>query len=123
MNNHSNRFSWNISSELREVSQSAYHIIVADSPEKLRKKHGNIWDSGKVCSDQSTNIVYQGIQLQSGRKYYWNVSVWDQEKKQSSQSETAFFQTGLFSMSDWEAQWIAAADTSLATPLSGRNLK
>ena len=111
------RFSWTISSELRGVSQSAYRILVADNPEGLNKKQGVIWDSGKILSDNSTNIVFQGIPLQSGKKYYWNVIVWDKEKKQSSQSETAFFQTGLFSMSDWEAQWIAAGDTSLATPL------
>ncbi|MCK4825080.1 alpha-L-rhamnosidase N-terminal domain-containing protein, partial [bacterium] len=111
------RFSWIISSELRGVSQSAYRILVAGSPEKLDKKQGDIWDSGKVLSDNSTNIVYQGIPLQSGKKYYWSVSVWDQDEKQSSFGETAFFQTGLLSMSDWEAQWIAAGDTSLSAPL------
>ena len=114
---HQPRYSWNILCELRGVSQSAYRILVADSPGKLRKKRGNIWDSGKVLSDKSTNIVFQGIPLQSGKKYYWNVSVWNQDEKQSSRSETAYFQTGLLSMSDWEAQWIAARDTSLAAPL------
>lgn len=111
------RFSWTISSELRGVSQSAYRILVAGSPKKLDKKHGDIWDSGKVLSDNSTNIVYKGIPLQSGKKYYWSVCVWDQDEKQSSFSETAFFQTGLLSMSDWKAQWIAAGDTSLSAPL------
>jgi alpha-L-rhamnosidase len=111
------RFSWTISSELRGVSQSAYRILVAGSPEKLHKNQGDIWDSGKVLSDESTNIVYQGIPLQSGKKYYWSVCVWDQNEKQSLFSETAFFQTGLLSMSDWEAQWIAARDTSISAPL------
>ena len=111
------RFSWNISSELRGVSQSAYHILVADSPQKLRNKQGDIWDSGKILSDKSTNIVYQGIPLQSGKKYYWNVCVWSNDDEQRSSKETAFFQTGLLNMSDWEAQWIAASDTSAAAPL------
>jgi alpha-L-rhamnosidase len=111
------RFSWNISSELRGVSQSAYRIIVADSPEKLRKKQGNIWDSEKVMSEQSTNLVFQGAPLQSGRNYYWNVIVWNQDDEQISISEAAFFYTGLLSMSDWEAQWITAIDTSISAPL------
>jgi alpha-L-rhamnosidase len=111
------RFSWNISSELRGVSQSAYRIIVADSPEKLRKKQGNIWDSEKVMSEQSTNLVFQGAPLQSGRNYYWNVIVWNQDDEQISSSEAAFFYTGLLSMSDWEAQWITAIDTSISAPL------
>ncbi len=117
------RFSWTISSELRGVSQSAYRILVAGSPGKLSKKQGDIWDSGKILSDNSTNIVYQGIPLQSGKKYYWSVCVWDQDEKQSSFSETAFFQTGLLSMSDWEAQWISSTDTSLSAPLFRKEFK
>jgi len=111
------RFSWTISSELRSVSQSAYRILVAGNPGKSHKEQGDIWDSGKILSDNSTNIVFQGIPLQSGKKYYWNVIVWDQDDQQSSRSETGYFQTGLLNISDWEAQWIAAEDTSMSAPL------
>ncbi|MBA7523733.1 Alpha-L-rhamnosidase [subsurface metagenome] len=111
------RFSWSISSKLRGVSQSAYRIIIADTPGKLKEKQGDIWDSGQVLSDNSTNIVYQGIPLQSGKKYYWKVIVWNQDNEQNSNGETAYFQTGLLSASDWEAQWITATDTLLSAPL------
>jgi len=114
---HQPRFSWIIFSEQRGTSQSAYRILVSDSPGKSGKKHGNIWDSGKVLSDKSTNIVFQGVPLQSGKKYYWNVSVWNQDDVQSSGSETATFQTSLLNMSDWKARWITASDTSLSAPL------
>lgn len=111
------RLSWTISSSLRGVSQSAYRILVADNRVSLRDQDGNVWDSGKVSSAQSGNVAYDGEQLQSGTTYFWKVRIWNQDGEQSSWSETATFHTGLLHPSDWEAEWIAAGDTSLQAPL------
>jgi len=111
------RFSWIITSNLRDVSQSAYRVLVADSKQALKRGTGNIWDSGKVPSDRSVNIIFQGTALKSDETYYWNVCIWNQDGKQSPWSEPAFFHTGLFEPSDWKAEWITAADTLLESPL------
>lgn len=45
-------FSWKLTSSLQSQYQSAYRILVADSPEALEADSGNMWDSGKVESDR-----------------------------------------------------------------------
>src|SRR5690606_7297038 len=54
------RFSWISKSEERGVTQSAYRILVASSKEKLEENKGDLWDSGKIASDQSLYIPYEG---------------------------------------------------------------
>jgi alpha-L-rhamnosidase len=93
------RFSWQLVSDQRNVSQTAYEIIVSNGK-------GTMWKSGKVMSDQSVHVPYGGTALQSGRKYTWEVRVWDNNGKPSPWSEPALFQTALLSPSDWKAKWI-----------------
>ena len=50
------RLSWMLESAQRGAKQSAYQILVASAPEKLAKGQGDLWDSGKVASDRSTQI-------------------------------------------------------------------
>src|SRR6516225_7781826 len=46
------RLSWIIQSERRGERQTAYRVLVASTPEILAKDQGDLWDSGKVASDQ-----------------------------------------------------------------------
>ncbi len=59
-----------------------------------------------MSSDQSVQVVYAGPQLQSGKRYYWQVRVWDNKGRNSAWSTTAKWQMGLLSPGDWKAQWI-----------------
>jgi alpha-L-rhamnosidase len=93
------RFSWQISSEKRNVMQSAYEIRVVSGKQL-------VWNSGKVSSSQSVHIVYEGTPLQSGKKYAWQVRIWDNDHKTSKWSVSATFQTGMLDSSDWKASWI-----------------
>jgi len=54
------RLSWKISSERRGELQTAYRILVASTAEKLARDQGDLWDSGKVVSDQSIQVEYAG---------------------------------------------------------------
>ncbi len=99
--------SWQLSSELKGVEQTAYRVLVSDNLKSLRAGDGNIWTSDKIYSDSSIQIEYKGRPLKPAKTYYWKVQVWD-NKKDSAWSETSYWQTGLFTQSDWkEAQWIA----------------
>ncbi|HEX41795.1 MAG TPA: hypothetical protein ENN81_07005, partial [Phycisphaerales bacterium] len=59
------RLSWVLASEQRGQRQTAYQVLVADSPDLLTADKANLWDSGKVLSDQTTHIVYGGKALPS----------------------------------------------------------
>ncbi len=99
------RLSWRIESDERNVIQTAYHILVASSPELLEQGKGDIWDSGKIESDASQWIVYQGKPLKRNAPYYWKVKI-DTNKGTTDWSAPAFWTTGLFNEADWQGQWI-----------------
>jgi alpha-L-rhamnosidase len=105
------RLSWKISASDRGVSQTAYQIRVAHKSDFAK---GNIvWESGKVASDASVLVPYQGPAIEAGFRYYWQVKIWDNRKRESSWSKTAYWETGL-ALTDWKAKWIEPAqDTSL----------
>ncbi len=101
------RFSWWINSSDRGTKQVTYHILVADTPEKLQKNIGDSWDSKVVNSDASIQIAYQGATLEAEKKYFWKVKIKDQAGLESAWSEIAWFQMGLLTTKDWGgAQWI-----------------
>jgi alpha-L-rhamnosidase len=93
------RFSWQLITEMRNVSQSAYEI-------KITSGKTNIWNSGKIESDQSVQVPYAGPALQSGKKYSWQVRSWDNIGKASAWSPSATFQMAYLQISDWKAKWI-----------------
>jgi alpha-L-rhamnosidase len=95
------RFSWQLSSPERNCRQTAYEI-------KVSLGKSIVWQSGKQNSDQSVFVSYQGAALQSGKKYQWQVRVWNNAGKSSPWSEPAFFQMALLHKSDWKANWIEA---------------
>lgn len=99
------RFSWQLLADRRNVLQTAYEIRVSGTIAGLSKAEQ--WNSGKVSSDQSTFVAYSGKPLQSGKKYYWQVRVWDDQAKASAWSSAQNFQMGLLQKSDWKAQWTA----------------
>ena len=98
------RFSWILSSPTRNVMQTAYEIHVSKDPSTLSK--GDVWNSGKVQSDQSTYVSYKGAPLESGQKYFWQVKVWDNAGKSTAWSQPASWQMGLLNGGDWKAKWI-----------------
>src|SRR6266403_3176360 len=100
------RLSWQLQDSRRGVRQTGYEVRVASSAESLAQNHGDIWDSGRVNSDQSVNVLYSGPALESRRRYYWQVRVWDSEGQPSPYSQASWWEMGLLSSQDWRAKWI-----------------
>ena len=99
------RLGWRIESDEQNVMQTAYHILVASSPELLAQGKGDMWDSGKVETDASQWITYQGETLKRNAPYFWKVKVYT-NKGESDWSSPAFWSMGLFNEADWQGQWI-----------------
>lgn len=100
------RLSWKIDSDKRGAAQTSYQIQVAPSPAALAEEVGLTWDTGRVSSDQSTWVAYGGPALESTKRYWWHVRVWDEDGADSEWSEPAWWEVGLLSERDWAAQWI-----------------
>ena len=116
------RLSWVLESKQRAEKQTAYQILVASSEAMLKADHGDLWDTGKVASDQTLHVVYAGKALASCQRCYWKVRVWDKDGKASAYSRPARWEMGLLSPQDWQGQWIGrTTDTnSLPAPLLRR---
>ena len=100
------RLSWKLRSDARDQKQTAYRILVSDQPEVLNRNEGNIWDSRKVQSGQSIQTGYDGLRLESAKRYYWKVRVWDKNDRASAWSAPAYWETGLLETESWKAGWI-----------------
>ncbi|OGD15265.1 MAG: hypothetical protein A2V76_08205 [Candidatus Aminicenantes bacterium RBG_16_63_14] len=97
------RFFWVLGHTERGQVQSACQILVSSDPKAAA---GDIWDSGKVSSTKSAQVVFAGKPLESGKSYYWKVRTWDRDGREGPWSDTARFDTGLFDRSEWKGVWI-----------------
>nr|WP_243347801.1 glycoside hydrolase family 78 protein [Parabacteroides sp. FAFU027] len=98
------RLSWAIASSERGIVQTAYRIVVASSAQKLAAG-GDLWDSGKIASSQSTFVPYAGAALSSNQTCFWKVKIYT-SKGESDWSAPATFSTGLLSSKEWKGKWI-----------------
>ncbi len=103
-------FSWKLPENT--ISQSAYAIVMASSPDLLPDK-ADIWSSGKTSSAQSTFVKYNGPKLSSRQQVYWQVKFWDNKSKSSQWSDKASIELGLLSNNDWKAKWICIPESKL----------
>lgn len=108
------RLSWQLRSALRGQKPTAYQVLVASSPDQLEEGKADLWDSGKVVSDQSIHVDYAGRPLRSRTRCFWKVCVWDRNGEGSDWSDPAMWTMGLLKPEDWRAKWIS---TEVTPPL------
>ncbi len=104
------RLSWWLDHTERAQVQTAYQVLVATRADLLDQGKGDQWDSGKVASDDSTQVAYSGKPLESGRTYFWKVRYWDKQANASPYSQTARFDMGLLAREEWKGEWIGGAN-------------
>ena len=102
--NNNPTFSWQLPVSEQIKSQSAYQIVVASSADLL-PNNADLWDSKKHESAQSTFVKYQGLELHSRQKVFWQVRYWNQDEKASDWSGINTFELGLLHNDDWKAKW------------------
>jgi hypothetical protein len=108
------RLSWAMADpdHTRGQRQTAWQVLAASSPERLAADTGDLWDSGRVASDQSVGVDYGGTALASGESCWWKVRLWDKDGAPTAWSAPARFSVGLLAAADWQAQWIGMASAS-----------
>ncbi|MFC8096773.1 alpha-L-rhamnosidase N-terminal domain-containing protein [Streptomyces sp. NPDC057301] len=100
------RLSWELSAEGRRgARQTAYQIRTASSLSDLHRGHRLVWDSGRVASDRSVHVPYDGPALQPRTRYYWQVRVWDDNDRTSPWSPARWWETTLPD-DGWNGHWI-----------------
>ncbi len=100
------QLSWKIHDTRDGARQSAYAVQVASRIALLSSGKPDVWDSGRVASDQSKGVVYAGPALVASRRYYWRVLAWDRDGKPYPASDPTWWETGLLDQANWKAQWI-----------------
>jgi alpha-L-rhamnosidase len=108
------QLSWVIEDSRRGARQTAYQVRAATNAASLAAGDADLWDSGRVESDATLGLLYDGKPLGSGQQVVWQVKVWmtalDGVESESAWSEPARFSVGLLSPEDWRAKWITASE-------------
>lgn len=115
------RFSWKIAQASTLNLQTAYQIQVAtdtayfDDDFNGKNLEGTtlLWDSGKVQSNDTSWITYQGKALSSRAKVSWRVRQWGNNDQATQWSIPQTVELGLLNNTDWQAKWIGHPDTEL----------
>jgi alpha-L-rhamnosidase len=107
------QLSWRLQDSRFGARQTAYRIRIATAEALLQAGSADVWDSGRIASDRSVGVVYDGPPLQPERRYFWRVEVWDKEGAAYPASPIAWFETGLLRPENWRAQWIGYEETEL----------
>ena len=112
------RFSWVVSSTLRNQRQSAYQVLVASSVDILSEGNGDCWHSNKIISSETMHLPYDGKALKSNANYFWKVRIWDGQGRMF-ESSVNHFSTAFLYATDWKAKWIGANSNNETTPKKG----
>ena len=103
------RLSWKLCSNRIGEVQTAREIRAASTLAGLRGGSPDLWDSGKVVSDQSVLVAWGGKSLQSRSRVFWQVRIWDKDGRPTAWSTAASFELGLLDTArEWKGQWITA---------------
>lgn len=105
-------FGWQVNDVRNDVRQTAYQIMVATSPDLLRRGRPDMWNSGQVPSDNSVTVRYEGEPLQPGTNYYWMVrsanngfmQEWSQIRAFRTAPELTEYQTAVYPLEKTDEQ-------------------
>ena len=101
------RLSWRMESDDNGAAQTAYQILCATDPKLLKEGKADLWDSGKVKSDASRLVKYDGKDISRGMPVYWTVKIWNEDKKKSEWASASWWTYFDMTSNDaWQAKWI-----------------
>jgi alpha-L-rhamnosidase len=72
----------------------------------LMSGKSDLWDSGKIASDGSSHVIYEGKELHSRDRCFWKIRSWDDNGLGSDWSNPSYWEMALLNPGDWQAKWI-----------------
>ena len=116
IDNVSPHFSWKITGEV-PMRQQCYEIQVGSDSLRLLEGSADLWNSGRVESDESVMIAYGGKALCSRMLCYWRVRVGNERGELSAWSPVQKFSIGLLDHEDFHGHYIGLAQGDVRAPL------
>lgn len=101
------RLSWIVASGERNQAQCAYRILVSSDRALLDGDEGDLWDSGRIESDRTTQVVYSGTPLAARQRAWWKVRSWNQDDLPSAWSDAAYWEASLLQPAHWVGRWLS----------------
>lgn len=113
------RFTWNYEAiSGHDFKQGSVQLLLSRNKEALSEKTSNdIWRSGIISTNEMFITPDSSCVLEPHTTYYWQVIVWDNNKKQKIVSPVSHFETAFMQPSAWQAKWISdneAMDSPIA---------
>ena len=102
-------FSWKLKGDGAVDRQAFYEIQVASDSLLLIGEKADLWQSGKLKSDVSVMVPYQGLPLASRSLCYWRVRAWDRKRNVSQWSTVARFSIGLLNKEQIHGAYIGSS--------------
>ena len=102
-------FSWKLKGDGLKGRQAYYEIQVASDSILLIQDKADLWNTGKLKSDASVMVPYQGASLSSRSLCYWRVRAWDSQKQASAWSPVARFAVGILDKSQMHGEYIGSS--------------
>lgn len=110
------RLSWQLRGEGQGLRQGAWQVLVSSSLDGLERNRGDVWDSGRVESDEQLHVPYGGRALRSNEQVFWKLKVWDGGNHASVWSAPATWTMGVLEPAGWQARWITDPDLLRSGP-------
>lgn len=98
------RFSWHLEDERNGAKQLSYRIMLGTDSAALVRNKGVIWQEKKNSGQMLT--TYKGKALKPFTRYYWSITVWDQNRQVSEQTISSF-ETGFLNTAQWKGCFIS----------------
>ena len=99
------RMTWRLDDSTYGAKQTGWQITVGTDSVNVASNRGEMWNSEKINSSDML-VRYSGMKLEPFTKYYWRVSVWNQNN-QPVTSAVSSFETGMMEMKNWKGSWIS----------------
>ena len=102
------RLSWRLESDRSGASQRVIPRAGSKQRGVAPVGEADLWDSGRVESDQSIHVVYAGSALESRTTRVLAGDGVGRGTVNGQASEIAWFEMGLLDKAEWQAKWIGA---------------
>src|SRR5258708_35502625 len=93
---------WKLQDSRQGAKQTAYQVQVASSIGLLSAGKPDVWDSGRIASDQSIGVTYGGAALKPSNRYFSRGLVWAANRKPYPPNDAAWRGGRLLQQTNWK---------------------